>query len=66
MDCSIPGFPVLHHLPEFAQTHVHMVLGPAFYVSHNASLVAQTVKNLPAMLDTWVRSLGWEDPLEKG
>ena len=25
MDCSIPGFPVLHHLPEFAQTHVHWV-----------------------------------------
>ena len=24
------------------------------------------VKNLPAMLETWVRSLGWEDPLEKG
>jgi len=24
------------------------------------------VKNLPAMLETWVRSLGWEDPLEEG
>ena len=31
-----------------------------------ASLVAQTVKNVPAMLETWVHSLGWEDPLEKG
>ena len=31
-----------------------------------ASLVAQTVKNLPTMQETWVRSLGWEDPLEKG
>ena len=31
-----------------------------------ASLVAQLVKNLPAMWETWVRSLGWEDPLEKG
>ena len=31
-----------------------------------ASLVAQLVKNLPAMYETWVRSLGWEDPLEKG
>jgi len=31
-----------------------------------ASLVAQTVKNLAAMQDTWVRSLGWEDPLEEG
>ena len=31
-----------------------------------ASLVAHTVKNLPAMWETWVRSLGWEDPLEEG
>ena len=31
-----------------------------------AFLVAQTVNNLPAMQETWVRSLGWEDPLEKG
>ena len=31
-----------------------------------APLVAQLVKNLPAMWETWVRSLGWEDPLEKG
>ena len=31
-----------------------------------ASLVAQLVKNPAAMPETWVRSLGWEDPLEKG
>ena len=31
-----------------------------------ASLVAQLVKNPPAMWDTWIWSLGWEDPLEKG
>ena len=31
-----------------------------------ASLVAQLVKNLLAMWETWVRSLGWEAPLEKG
>ena len=31
-----------------------------------ASLVAQLVKNPPAMRETWVQSLGWEDPLEKG
>ena len=31
-----------------------------------ASLVAQTVKNLPAMQETWVWSVDWEDPLEKG
>ena len=31
-----------------------------------ASLVAQLVKNPPAMRETWVQSLNWEDPLEKG
>ena len=31
-----------------------------------ASLVTQLVKNPPAMWETWVRSLVWEDPLEKG
>ena len=31
-----------------------------------ASLVVPLVKNPPAMWETWVRSLGWEDPLEKG
>ena len=31
-----------------------------------ASLVAQLVKNPPAMQETWIRSLGWENPLEKG
>ena len=30
-----------------------------------ASLVAQSVKNLPAMQETWVQFLGWEDPFEK-
>ena len=30
-----------------------------------ASLVAQSVKNLPAVQETWVQSLGWEEPLEK-
>ena len=30
------------------------------------SLVVQLVKNPPAMQETWARSLGWEDPLEKG
>ena len=35
-------------------------------VRFTASLVAQTVKNLPEMQETWVQSLGWEDPPEKG
>ena len=34
--------------------------------SPGASLVAQMVNNLSAMRETWVWSLGWEDPLEKG
>ena len=35
-------------------------------VTLRASLVAQMVKHLPAVQETWVPSLGWEDPLEKG
>ena len=42
---------------------------PAFLLGHlchrEASLVAQMVKSLPAMWETWVQSLFWEDPLEK-
>ena len=40
----------------------HRVLCAEFL---RASLVAQRVKHLPAMWETWVQSLGWEDPLEK-
>ena len=32
---------------------------------YRTSLIAQLVKNLPAMQETWVHSLDWEDPLEK-
>ena len=39
------------------QNYISITLG--------ASLIAQLVKNLPAMQKTWVRFLGWEDPLEK-
>ena len=35
------------------------------YIATKYFLVAQTVKNLPAMWETQVQSLGWEDPLEK-
>ena len=35
-------------------------------IFNRASLVTQTVKNLPAVQEIWVRSLGWEDPLEEG
>ena len=36
-----------------------------YKASHGASLIAQLVKNLPAMQETWIRSLSWEDLLEK-
>ena len=36
------------------------------YGDTRPSLVALVGKNLPAMQEMWVRSLGWEDPLEKG
>ena len=36
------------------------------FPNSGASLVAQMVKNLPSMWETWVQSLGWEDPLEEG
>ena len=42
---------------------LYLILYP---VAHGTSLVAQMVKNLPAMQETWVKSLGWEDLLEKG
>ena len=36
------------------------------HILYMASLVAQTVKNPPSMWETWVRFLGWEDPLGEG
>ena len=43
-----------------------LIIQDKIFVSwYYASLVAQLVKRLPAMQETWVRSLGWEDPLEK-
>ena len=45
------------------QIHYHL---PQQYGDLRASLVAQLVNNLPAKWETWVQSLGWEDPLEKG
>ena len=37
-----------------------------FFFVHKSSLVAQQIKNPPAIRETWVQSLGWEEPLEKG
>ena len=45
---------------------VLLIVENIYSVSLGTSLVAQLVKNLPAMQETPVRFLGWEDPLEKG
>ena len=45
MDCSIPAFPVLHHLPEFAQTYVHWV-SDAIHTSHVPSPPSPPALNL--------------------
>ena len=47
--------------------HAQHILGMTLqHQGIRASLVAQLVKNPPAMRETWVRSLGWEDPPENG
>ena len=46
MDCSTPGFPVLHHLPEFAQTHVHW-LGDAIQPSHPVLPFSSCLQSFP-------------------
>ena len=51
------AFPIYHFI-----TKISLILGPNALM---ASLVAQRLKRLPAMRETWVQSLGWEDPLEK-
>ena len=58
MDCSTPGFPVLHSLPEFAQTHVHWV-DDAIQPSHLLSPPTPTVLSLSLHQDLfeWVGAL---------
>ena len=46
-------------------SHLGSLRVSPFYLKASTSLVAQTVKHLPAVRETQVRSLGWEDPLEK-
>ena len=47
MDCSMPGFPVLHYLPEFAQTYVHWV-GDAIQPSHPVTPFSSCPQSFPA------------------
>ena len=51
---------------EKRQEEIEVMTLITFILSFGASLVAQAVKNLPAMWETWVQSLDWEDPLEEG
>ena len=46
--------------------YVFFPLKYGLFLNIRSSLVAQMAKNLPEMQETWVQSLGWEDPLEKG
>ena len=75
---NFPQFVVVHTIKDFgivnkAEVDVFLELSCFFndpldvgnLISGWASLVAQRVKHLPAMWETWVRSLGWEDPLVK-
>ena len=62
---------VVKHLPAMQETPVQSGRSPGegkgYPLQYSwASLVAQLGKNLPVMWETWVPSLGWEDPLEKG
>ena len=61
LQCSCMGNP-MHR--EARQSTVHEIATESDTTKW-ASLVAQLVKNLPAMQETWVQSLGWEDALEK-
>ena len=58
LSLSLPILNQSKHLP-----NIHIIVSPSPFW---ASLMAQMVKNPPAMQETWVQSLGWEDPLEEG
>ena len=53
---------IYKHKQIHINTYIYLI---PIYQSIRASLVAKTVKSLSAMQETWVQSLGWEDPLEK-
>ena len=70
MDASTKQWIVLKH---DSSTRFHLLIWTLTEIDNcnktcwaRASLVAQLVKNLPAIQENWVRSLDWKDPLEKG
>jgi len=67
-DSSVGKEPMQCRRPQF-NSRVGKILWRRIGYPHQYSwafLVAQLVKNLPPLWETWVQSLGWEDPLEKG
>ena len=65
--CVFPSFNnITKYLWDHKFSYLLLLLFTYSPCQYWASLVAQMVKNQPAMQETWVRSLGWEDPLEKG
>ena len=58
---SVRSIPPLSFIVPIYQRSLHVMQGHT-----GASLTAQTVKNLPAMRETWVPALAWEDPWEEG
>ena len=66
--CSVVSEKQLSVFLEKGQGHLGLVLVCQLPIGtcHRASLIAQLVKNPPAMQETPVQFLGWEDPLEKG
>ena len=64
MDCSLPGSST-HGIFQAGVLEWGAIPFSYMYI-YGSSLVAQAVKNLPAMQETWVQSLDWKDPLEKG
>ena len=73
MDCNLPGSSVhgvfQARVLEWVASAFSILLLIYILISYSAytwaSLVAQRVERLPTMRETWVRSLGWEEPLEK-
>ena len=61
----LPAWPWVKH-QKYTFPHPGLSIQKTTSETYWASLVAQTVKNLPAMQASWVQSLGQEDPLEKG
>ena len=52
------------HTHDFLKLNTNLIV--SIFKETGTFLVSQTVKRLPTVLETWVRSLGWEDRLEKG